>query len=127
MTHQSGSIRAFIVEDEAIVLLELSLALEDLGYVIAGTASNLETGVALAHKLPIDVGLLDINLGGSDSWPIASVLETRHIPFVFMSGYTRASLPQGFAHRPLISKPYELDALNAALRAARSAASSSQD
>jgi DNA-binding NarL/FixJ family response regulator len=126
MTSQSGGIRAFIVEDEAIVLLELSLALEDLGYVIAGTASNLETGVALAHELSIDIGLLDINLGGCESWPIASVLEARHIPFVFMSGYTRASLPQGFAHRPLISKPYDLDALNAALRAVRSAANSLQ-
>jgi CheY-like chemotaxis protein len=121
MMEDQGRLRVLVVEDEAIVLLELSMVLEDLGYVVAGTASDFDRAMALAHELAIDVGVLDINLAGRESWPIAGVLEQRRIPFVLMSGYTRSTLPAGLAERPFVSKPYGRDEVHAALRAACSA------
>jgi CheY-like chemotaxis protein len=113
-------LRVLVVEDEAIVLLELSMVLEDLGYLVAGMASDFDRAMALARELAIDVGVLDINLAGRESWPIARVFEERGIPFVLMSGYTRSTVPVDLARRPFVSKPYGRDEVQAALRAASS-------
>lgn len=118
MTEDQGRLRVLIVEDEAVVLLELSMVIEDLGYVVAGMASDFDRAIGLARELPIDVGVLDINLAGRESWPIATVLEERGIPFVLMSGYSRSTLPAGLSGRPFVSKPYGRDDVHAALRAA---------
>ncbi|MGE3709305.1 MAG: response regulator [Hyphomicrobiaceae bacterium] len=110
--------RVLVVEDEAVVLLELSMVLEDLGYAVAGTASDLDRGIVLARELRFDVALLDINLAGRESWPIAAVLGERGIPFILMSGYTQSTLPPAFAGHPFVSKPYGRDEVHAALRIA---------
>lgn len=113
--------RAFIVEDECLVLVELGLVLEDLGYKVVGSASDLDRGLALARELSFDVAVLDVNLSGRSSVPIADVLLERGIPFVFSSGYTRALLPGRHADRLLVPKPAGPDVLREALQHALNA------
>lgn len=108
---QADSPRILLVEDEGIVLLELEMTVADLGYEIAGTACDFDSALRLARTLPFDVAVLDLNLAGRSSDPIADVLASRDIPFVFASGYTRTALPPRHADRPLLSKPFSGAAL----------------
>ena len=110
--------RALVIEDEGIVLLELEFALRDLGYDVVGCANNIKTGEAMASHAQCDVAVIDFNLGGQESTPIADSLHARGIPFVFVTGYTNSTLPDRHAHLPLVSKPYSLEQLDSALRCA---------
>jgi DNA-binding response OmpR family regulator len=107
--------RVFVVEDEALVLLELQDMLADRGLVIAASALRLEEAVAKASEVDCDAAILDVNLAGKRIDPVARALADRGIPFVFVSGYDRSSLPVGFRERPLVAKPYGPRELEAAL------------
>lgn len=54
--------RILIIEDEALVAMELRFVLEDLGYEIAGMASDAGTARGLAHEAGVDLALVDIHL-----------------------------------------------------------------
>jgi DNA-binding response OmpR family regulator len=56
------SARILIVEDEALVAMELRLVLEDLGYEVVGTASEARTARALGMRGGVDLALVDIHL-----------------------------------------------------------------
>lgn len=108
--------RALIVEDELLLLMDLEYTLTDLGYQIAGKASNLSRGQALARELEIDVAVLDVNLSGLNSSPIADELSARGVPFLFASGYTESSIPERYRACTRIAKPYETITLRRALQ-----------
>ncbi len=107
--------RVLIVEDEALIAMLIEDYLDDLGCEIVGTASRLEDGLRKATDLQIDVAVLDINLAGTLSYPIAEVLSARNIPFIFASGYGLTALPQGLTGTPVLPKPYEQKTLVDAL------------
>jgi CheY-like chemotaxis protein len=98
-----GPQRVLVVEDEPVVAMCLEDILEGLGYVPVGPAARLSEGLMLAEREPLDAAILDINLAGERSTPIAEVLRDRGVPFAFASGYGVA--PDGFTV-PLIGKPY---------------------
>ena len=54
--------RILIVEDEALVALELRFVLEDLGHDVAGVAAESRPALEIAQALPIDLALVDIHL-----------------------------------------------------------------
>ncbi len=54
--------RILIVEDEALVAMELRFQLEDLGYEVVGTASDARSGRRLAQGGDVDLALVDIHL-----------------------------------------------------------------
>ena len=112
----SSPLRALIVEDEALVLMDLEQTLMDLGYEIAGKASDLRRGLELAREKDIDVAVLDVNLAGVNSAAIADELQQRGIPFVFATGYTAAGIPEHHRGSVRIDKPYETAALDRALK-----------
>lgn len=106
--------RILIVEDEPIVAMCLEDALEALGCVPVGPVSRLEDGLMLARSETLDAAILDINLGGERSYPIAEALREREIPFVFASGYGAPDPAQGMGE-PLMEKPYSERDVRAAL------------
>ena len=53
----------------------------------------------------MDLALLDVNLSGEAGYPVASALEARNVPFVFMSGY--GELDERWRGRPQVRKPFE--------------------
>lgn len=109
-------LRVLVVEDEPVVAMCLEDLLESLGCVTIGPASRLAEGLALATGEAVDAAILDINLGGERSEPIALTLRARGVPFVFASGY--GSPPEGFGDGvPLIEKPYREAEVRAALAA----------
>ena len=54
--------RILIIEDEALVAMELRFVLEDLGHEVVGTASDAGAARNLARETEIDLALVDIHL-----------------------------------------------------------------
>ena len=112
------SLRVLVVEDEPVVAMCLEDILDALGCIPIGPASRLSEGLALAESETLDAAILDINLAGERSTPIAEALQVRGVPFAFASGYGGA--PDGFAGKvPLIEKPYGEREVQAVLRILR--------
>lgn len=110
--------RILVIEDESMVMMLLRDMLEDIGCVLAGSASRIEEATEKAKSLVFDVAILDVNLNGTRTFPIAEVLTERGIGFVFATGYGTASLPPAFAGTPVLQKPFSQQDLERALRAA---------
>lgn len=110
--------RVLIVEDEALVAMLVEEYCEEFGCEIAGIASRLEEAVQKAITLAIDIAVLDVNLAGKLSYPIAEVLVARNIPFIFATGYGNAAVPAALVGAPVLPKPFERMRLAAALNTA---------
>jgi DNA-binding response OmpR family regulator len=53
-----------------------------------------------------DAAILDLNLNGKRSDVLAAALTRRNIPFAFVTGYGRDTLPAAFRQAALLSKPF---------------------
>jgi CheY-like chemotaxis protein len=116
--------RVLVVEDEALIAMLIEDYLLDLGCTVAATAARLDDGLEKATGAAIDLAVLDINLAGALSYPIAEALRARGIPFIFATGYGAAGLPDGLQGTPVLAKPFDETQLAEALeRALRGAAS----
>ena len=83
--------RMLVVEDEALVALQLQNDLEQAGHHIVGPARSLKHGLMLASQEEIDAALLDVSLGRETSAAIADQLLARNIPFAFARAIRTAS------------------------------------
>jgi CheY-like chemotaxis protein len=108
-SRQQPKLRVFVVEDENLVALILEEMLIDLGHDVVGPVSRLSSALEMAQREDIDVAILDINIGGRESYPIADVLIARAIPVIFATGYHREKLPEVYRGRPMLNKPYQQD------------------
>ena len=108
--------RVLIVEDEGVVGLLLEDMLTDLGYEVAGVAARLGEGLQKAETEEYDCAILDVNLDGRPSFPIAEALTKRGTPFLFVTGYGAKGLDPDFAGHPVLAKPFLQTELEAALR-----------
>ena len=54
--------RILIIEDEALVAMELRFVLEDLGHKVVGVASTSKSAQNLARENEVDLALVDIHL-----------------------------------------------------------------
>jgi CheY-like chemotaxis protein len=110
--------RVLVVEDEPMVMMLLQDMLEDIGCVVVGTASRLAEATEKASKLAFDLAILDVDLDGVRTFPIAEVLAQRGVRFMFATGYGAATLPPDLSGRPVLQKPFQQQELERALRAA---------
>lgn len=99
-------LKALLVEDEAIVAMDIELKLEQLGFEIVGTASSTREARELLARTAPDIALLDANLHGERVDAVAEALSNRAIPFAFATGYGREALPDGFRDHEVLSKPF---------------------
>ena len=119
------ALRVLVVEDEMLVAMLIEDMLQDLGHVPIGPATRLEAGIKLADDETLDLAILDVNLGGAKSFPIADLLTARGVPVIFATGYGIGGVDQRFAAFPVIAKPFSRAALmNAVASAAANGATS---
>lgn len=101
-----------LVEDSSMVLMATEFLLEEHDLQVIATASSLESALEQARSTTPDIVLLDVNLFGEMSFPVADVLVERGIPFIFTTGYSaNESIPVRFAGTPVMHKPYDEGAL----------------
>jgi CheY-like chemotaxis protein len=113
--------RVLIVEDEAMLVMELEATLGELGYqvVVAGT---LDQAIRLTAAEPnLSAAILDVNLGNDEtSFAVVDILQMRRVPYIFVTGYGSAASLGGHDHSAVavIIKPYPRATLADALRVA---------
>jgi CheY-like chemotaxis protein len=100
--------RVLVVEDEMTIVLVIEDALLDLGAEVVGPAARLDAALRLAREAAIDAAILDVNIRGGNSYPVADILAERGIPFVFCSGYSDWALEERHRDRPRLAKPYSI-------------------
>ncbi len=98
--------RALVVEDEVMIAMYVEDLLTELGYEVAGIATGFDQALPLAKKGDFDFAVLDINLDGRLSFPIADVLRERGIPFLFASGYGSKGISDDYRNAVRIQKPF---------------------
>jgi CheY-like chemotaxis protein len=116
--------QVLIVEDEFLVTMLIEDALGNLGCRVAGTAGRFDEALEKARSLAFDVAILDVNLDGKRTFPIAELLAERGRAFVFATGYGADNVPDALADAPILPKPFQQSDLEHALRQALAAAPS---
>ena len=118
----SGARRVLVVEDDVMIRMLIEDMLSDLGFAVAAQASKVHEALAALNSTAIDVAILDVNLSGETTGPVAEALAARGTPFVFATGYGEHGLPEQFRDRPLLKKPFQIDSLKRMLDTALASA-----
>jgi CheY-like chemotaxis protein len=98
--------RALVIEDEGLVCVLIEDILLDSGCEIAGTASSLSDALDKVGTLSFDFAIVDVNLNGLQSLPVAEALVERGLPFVLATGYGATGLSKSFPGVPMLQKPF---------------------
>jgi CheY-like chemotaxis protein len=109
-----------LVEDEAMIAMLVEDMLEDLGHKLVTVAGRLEEALAAARDQVVDLAILDLNLGGVLTYPVADVLAERGVPFIFATGYGSGGLKEAYAAQATLQKPFNTETLGHAIVAALS-------
>lgn len=109
-------LRVLVLEDEMLVSLLVEDMITELGCSVVGPASSVADAMSLVESQSIGAALLDLNLSdGGSGYTVADALAARAIPFAFVTGYGRAALREPYRDRPILQKPFRMDALGAVL------------
>ncbi|MEX2643010.1 MAG: HWE histidine kinase domain-containing protein [Acetobacterales bacterium] len=101
-------LRVLVAEDERLVAMDLERQLAQWGITVLGPADSLSEAVRIAGRTPPDLALLDLNLGGESSEPLARDLLRRQVPVLFLTGYhTGSILPGDLKEVPALQKPVD--------------------
>jgi DNA-binding response OmpR family regulator len=98
--------RVLIVEDDALIGLELESLLKDAGMEVVGPAHSVDAALSSTAAKKLDVAVLDIDLGDETVFPVADALARAHVPFLFLSGHSSNVMPRRHRSRPMLAKPY---------------------
>ncbi|MDR5735957.1 response regulator [Caballeronia sp. LZ025] len=110
--------RIMVVEDDYLVALGLLTVLEEAGAHVVGPFASAQEAVALLEQgcEIIDAAVLDVDLNGAKSYPVAEALASRDIRFIFATGYGVDALAEGYRHYPRCQKPFDHNAILKALK-----------
>ncbi|MBX3511750.1 MAG: response regulator [Hyphomonadaceae bacterium] len=98
--------RILVVEDDALIAMELGERLEEMGYSVLGPALTLEDAEALFAQQRPHAALLDANLDGKSSVELGAKLAAQGVPVAFCTGYDRIKdLPEALISAPVLVKP----------------------
>ena len=114
---RSGS-TAIIIEDEPLIAAELLSILERMGVSVGGYANTAAKAVALANRTQPDVILADYNLedGETGADAVEQIHNFHSCPVIFITGFPEKVLSgEGVEPDFVISKPYRVDAVRAAV------------
>lgn len=111
------SLSVLLVEDEALVALELESILVDDGFTVCGVADRKEEALRIAAEKHPDVALVDLHLADGLTGPeIARIVADSGCTVVFMTA-NLTKLPRHFdGVLGAIPKPYTENGFRAALR-----------
>lgn len=102
--------RILVLDDEALIALDLAMMLEDEGYTVCGPYHDVDAALSAIEDTVPDGALLDVNLGhGKTSTPVADRLADRSIPFAFLTGYDQIAdkLEPRLRSHPRLGKPFD--------------------
>jgi CheY-like chemotaxis protein len=98
-------LRVMIVEDEFIIADEIAMIVEGAGHAVIGPVASVEDAAAMLASEPPDFAIIDANLRGQSSSPLARSLAGMEIPFCICTGYRIDDLKPTFGDVAVIQKP----------------------
>lgn len=113
---ETKGLRILIVEDEILVAMNVEDMVVELRHTVAAVATRLNQALTLAASSEIDLAILDLNLSGSLSFPVADILRQRGIPFMFATGYGAHGLTEEYRNETVLVKPYGVHQLENAIK-----------
>jgi DNA-binding response OmpR family regulator len=115
MTDEVGDLvglRILVAEDDLLVADLICEGLESFGCTAVGPVTRAQAALDLAAVESLDGALLDVNLAGELSFPVAMALAARNVPVVFLTGYDDdAIFPHALQATPRIAKPFHYKTL----------------
>lgn len=107
---ESAPTRVVVVEDEAIIAMDLERRLSELGYQVVGSAANADKAIETVGLVEPDIVLMDIQLSGERDGVYASgqIKELYGTPVVFLTAYSDSEIveraiqtdPMGYLLKP---------------------------
>jgi two-component system, response regulator PdtaR len=93
-----------LVEDEALIAMEVARGLAQSGYRVLGPASTVACALALLQGERPDVAILDVNIRGERVTPVARELSALGVPFVLITAFAKVEEPE-LRLAPMLRKP----------------------
>lgn len=108
-----------IIEDEPLIAMMLEDFLESLGHRVVGIAETVADALARINAGGFDVAIVDVHLkNGEHVWPVCDRLSGEGVPFILATGGHIEPPPAQHSSAPVLTKPYTIDSIEPALRAA---------
>jgi len=118
MTNLPADLRVLLLEDHALIALDVETMLLALGAASVTTFTTVEDALSKIDVTPFDVGLIDVQVGTATSMPLAVELKRRGVPFAFATGYADFHMiAEELRDVPMITKPYKEDDLRKTVQA----------
>lgn len=102
--------RVLVVEDQILVYMYLAGILTEIGCRVVGPATTVASALEMVHGHLLEGAVLDINMHGEYSFPVARELRARRIPFFFTTGHSDTILPDDLQGVPCLTKPVSMHA-----------------
>ncbi len=111
-------LRVLIVEDEALLAMELEGLIEDAGHRVVGWATSSKRARELVDTVEADLAFVDMHLSdGPTGAEVAAYIREHHASMVVFLTANPKRVPEDFAGAVgVIAKPYTMNGLMAALR-----------
>ncbi|MCW5746314.1 MAG: response regulator [Alphaproteobacteria bacterium] len=113
-----ASVRVLVIEDEAIIALDVAKVVRNAGHQVVGIAATEKAAVELAGTHAPDLVLADIQLQGKDNGiaAVREILKSATVPIIFVTGYPERLLTgQGVEPAFVLAKPFDPDLLKTAM------------
>ena len=107
--------RILVLEDDFYLASDEKALLERAGATVVGPFGTACREADIAGAGDLDGAVVDINLGRGPDFDFPRLLADREVPFIFVTGYDAAAVPEEFSHVPRIEKPIRERELIAAL------------
>jgi DNA-binding response OmpR family regulator len=110
--------KILVAEDNFLLGEVVCEFLLECGLAPIGPIASVEKARKVALHHPLDGAVLDLKLGRNFCFPVCAVLDSRRIPFIFLTGFGDLSMiPAGLRSVPIICKPFESSEMKSALAA----------
>ena len=116
MNDGAAGFRVLVVEDEPLIGMEIEYAVQQLGHDVVGPIAVLAEALELTATGDFECAILDINIRGGNSYPVADKLLECGVPFLLLSGYRTETFPERFHEQPQLRKPFTTEQLDQAIR-----------
>jgi response regulator NasT len=93
VTTPAAGLKVLVVEDEALIRMDLAEMLTEEGYVVAGEAGDGEQALELARRLHPDLVIMDIKMPKVDGiTAAAAIVDERIAPVVMLTAFSQRDL-----------------------------------
>lgn len=103
-----SGLKDLVVEDVFMLAQDLADQLSGAGCTVIGPVPTVQQALDQADSTALDGAVLDVNLRGDRSFPLAEQLARDGVPFIFLTGYDSVTVfPDQFRDAQKLTKPVD--------------------